>query len=150
MITPGGEPKVLEFNCRFGDPETQAVLPMLKTPLVEVLLACSEQRLAELPPLEWYEGSAVCVVLAAGGYPGSYEKGKVISGINEAESENTIVFHAGTTYDHEQVKTNGGRVLGVTSKAKDFASAITEVYEAVAKINFEDVYYRRDIGHRIL
>ena len=150
MITPEGEPKVLEFNCRFGDPETQAVLPLLKTPLVDVLQACAEQKLADLSPLEWYEGSAVCVVMAAGGYPGSYEKGKVISGIAEAEKENAIVFHAGTKLENEQILSNGGRVLGVTCLGEDFSSAISATYKAVDKIHFDDVYYRRDIGHRIL
>lgn len=150
MITPEGEPKVLEFNCRFGDPETQAILPLLKTPLVGILLACAEQKLADLPPWEWYEGSAVCVVMAAGGYPGSYQIGKVISGISEAEAENALVFHAGTTLNHGEILTNGGRVLGVTCQGKDFSTAIAATYSAVAKINFEDAYYRRDIGHRIL
>ena len=150
MITPEGEPKVLEFNCRFGDPETQVVLPLLKTPLADILLACAEQKLADLPALEWYEGSAVCVVMSAGGYPGSYEKGKVISGISEAEKENSIVFHAGTKLENGQILSNGGRVLGVTYLAKDFTSAISGSYQAVDKIHFDDVYYRRDIGHRII
>ena len=150
MITPEGEPKVLEFNCRFGDPETQAVLPLLKTPLADILLACAQQKLADLPPFEWYEGSAVCVVMAAGGYPGSYEKGKVITGIPEAQKEDALVFHAGTKLENEKILTNGGRVLGVTCQGKDFSSAISATYSAVAKINFEDMYYRRDIGHRIL
>lgn len=149
MITPEGEPKVLEFNCRFGDPETQAVLPLLKTPLVDILLACAEQKLADLPPFEWYEGSAVCVVLTAGGYPASYEKGKVISGIAAAEAENVIVFHAGTKLENQEIITNGGRVLGITCKAGDFKTAIEQTYNAVAKIDFEDMYYRTDIGHRI-
>jgi phosphoribosylamine---glycine ligase len=150
MITPSGEPKVLEFNCRFGDPETQAVLTLLKTPLVDILLACAEQKLADLPPFEWYEGSAVCVVMAAGGYPGDYEKGKVITGIREAQTENAIVFQAGTKLAGDQILSDGGRVLGVTGKGKDIASAIEDTYQAVAKIHFDDVYYRRDIGHRIL
>lgn len=149
MITPEGEPKTLEFNCRFGDPETQAVLPMLKTPLAEVLLACAQQKLADLPALQWYEGSAVCVVIASGGYPNSYENGKVITGINDAENDTVTVFHAGTKLVGEEIITDGGRVLGVTSREKDFKTAITTAYKAVEKIKFHDMYYRRDIGHRI-
>ncbi len=150
MIAPDGEPKVLEFNCRFGDPETQAVLPLLQTPLVDILSACAEQTLAELPPFQWYEGIAVCVVMAAGGYPASYEKGKVISGIADAQTENAIVFHAGTTLKNDEILTDGGRVLGITCIGKDISNAIATTYNAVDKINFEDAYYRRDIGHRIL
>lgn len=149
MITPEGDPKTLEFNCRFGDPETQAVLPMLKTPLAEVLLACAQQRLTDLPPLQWHDGSAVCVVIAAGGYPASYEKGKVITGIAEAETEGVTVFHAGTKLVDQQILTDGGRVLGVTSREADFKSAIASAYQAVEKIKFDGMYYRRDIGHRI-
>ncbi|WP_373478394.1 phosphoribosylamine--glycine ligase [Geminocystis sp.] len=150
MITTEGDPKTLEFNCRFGDPETQAVLPMLKTPLAEVLLACAQQRLADLPPLEWHEGSAVCVVMAAGGYPSNYEKGKVITGIDQVQTEGVTVFHAGTKLLNQEIITDGGRVLGVTCRGIDFQSAIKLAYEAVAKIKFEDMYYRRDIGHRIM
>lgn len=148
MITPEGDPKTLEFNCRFGDPETQAVLPMLKTPLAEVLLACAQQRLADLPPLEWHEGSAVCVVISAGGYPSSYEKGKVITGIDEAQTEGVTVFHAGTKLVNQEILTDGGRVLGVTCRDVDFKSAIASAYKAVEKIKFDEMYYRRDIGHR--
>lgn len=149
MITPDGQPKTLEFNCRFGDPETQAILPMLKNSLGDVLLACAQQKLSTFPPLEWHDGSAVCVVLAARGYPGSYEKGKTITGIADAESLGATVFHAGTKLVGDNIVTDGGRVLGVTSIASDFPSAIVATYEAVAKIHFEDMYYRRDIGHRI-
>jgi phosphoribosylamine--glycine ligase len=149
MITPSGEPKILEFNCRFGDPEIQAILPLLETPLDELLLACVEQRLANLPPIEWKQGSAVCVVAASGGYPGSYEKGKVITGIAEAEAMGAIVFHAGTKLKDGQILTDGGRVLGITAVGESVEGAIASVYQAVAKINFEKMYYRRDIGHRI-
>ena len=149
MITPSGEPKILEFNCRFGDPEIQAILPLLETPLDELLLACVEQRLADLPPIEWKQGSAVCVVAASGGYPGSYGKGKVINGITEAEATGAIVFHAGTKLKNGQILTDGGRVLGITAVEKSFEGAIASAYQAVAKINFEKMYYRRDIGHRI-
>lgn len=150
MITPQGEPKILEFNCRFGDPETQAILPMLKTPLIEILWACCQQQLADLPPLEWYNGSSVCVVASAEGYPANYETGKVISGIDLAESAGAIVFHAGTKLDNGQILTNGGRVLGVTYRADSFENAIAGCYQAIKEINFDGIYYRRDIGHRIM
>ena len=149
MITPEGEPKILEFNCRFGDPETQAVLPMLKTPLIDVLMACCHKSLADLPPLEWYEGSAVCVVASAEGYPGEYTKGKVITGIDSSENQGAIVFHAGTKLEQGQVLTNGGRVLGVTYRDNNFEQAIASCYQAIKLINFEGIYYRRDIGHRV-
>ena len=149
MISPEGEPKVLEFNCRFGDPETQAILPLLETPLDELLLACSEQRLAQLPPIQWKPGSAVCVVTASKGYPGTYEKGKAISGIEKAEDSGAVVFHAGTEIQQDQLVTAGGRVLGVTAVAENFQAAIAQVYRAVDWIEFEGMYYRRDIGHRL-
>ncbi|WP_019504530.1 phosphoribosylamine--glycine ligase [Pleurocapsa sp. PCC 7319] len=148
MITPTGEPKVIEFNCRFGDPETQVVLPLLDTPLDEILLACVEQRLEQLPPIKWKAGSAVCVVAASGGYPDVYEKGKAIAGIQEAIAQGAIVFHAGTKLSQEQIITDGGRVLGITAVADDFNQAIASVYDAVKSIQFEKMYYRRDIGHR--
>jgi phosphoribosylamine---glycine ligase len=150
MVSPQGEPKVLEFNCRFGDPETQAVLPLLKTPLEELLLACVEGRLAAMPEIEWYSGTAVCVVMAAGGYPGTYEKGKPISGIADAQTETGVtVFHAGTELDQQQVVSSGGRVLGVTAVDETFELAIAKAYRAVEKIKFENSYYRRDIGDRV-
>ena len=148
MITPEGEPKVIEFNCRFGDPETQVVLPLLETPLDEILLACVEQRLEQLPPLNWKSGTAFCVVAASAGYPDAYEKGKAISGIKEAETEDAIVFHAGTELKSEQLVTNGGRVLGITAVGKNFREAVAIAYGAVELIEFEGMYYRRDIGHR--
>ena len=149
MISPQGEIKVLEFNCRFGDPETQAILPLLETPLEALLLACAEQRLTDFPPLQWRSGSAVCVVLASQGYPGAYEKGKVITGIDQAEPE-AVVFHAGTRLVGDQLLTDGGRVLGVTAPGADLQAAIAQVYQAVAKVQFEGCYYRRDIAHRAL
>ncbi|MBF2058576.1 MAG: phosphoribosylamine--glycine ligase [Cyanobacterium sp. T60_A2020_053] len=151
MITPEGAPKTLEFNCRFGDPETQAVLPMLKTPLADVLLACAEQRLADFPPLEWHDGYAVCVVASSAGYPGSYDKGKVIFGIDTAQGRGALVFHAGTKLNSQgDLLTDGGRVLGVTSRGNDLATAINFAYDAIQYIDFEGIYYRRDIGHRVL
>lgn len=148
MITPSGEPKVIEFNCRFGDPETQVVLPLLETPLDEILLACVEQRLEQLPPLQWKSGSAVCVVAAAGGYPDAYEKGKAIAGIAEAEQQGAIIFQAGTKLDQGQLVTRGGRVLGITGIGKDFAEAVAIAYNAIASIEFTGMYFRRDIGHQ--
>jgi phosphoribosylamine--glycine ligase len=149
MITPEGEPKILEYNCRFGDPETQAVLPLLETPLEELLLACVRQQLAQQPPINWQEGSAVCVVAASGGYPDAYEKGKVISGIDRAESTGAIVFHAGTKSQDNRLLTDGGRVLGITAKGTNFSEAIALVYDAAKRIHFDGIYYRRDIGHRV-
>ncbi len=148
MITPEGEPKVIEFNCRFGDPEAQVVLPLLDTPLDEILLACVEQRLEQLPPLKTKAGSAVCVVAASGGYPDAYEKGKAIAGITEATKKGAIVFHAGTKLKQDQILTDGGRVLGITAIGDNFEQAIASVYDAVESIQFEGMYYRRDIGHK--
>ncbi len=148
MITPEGEPKVIEFNCRFGDPEAQVVLSLLDTPLDEILLACVEQRLEQLPPLKTKAGSAVSVVAASGGYPDAYEKGKAIAGITEATNKGAIVFHAGTKLEQDQIFTDGGRVLGITAIGDNFEQAIASVYNAVASIQFEGMYYRRDIGHK--
>ncbi|MEB3225854.1 MAG: phosphoribosylamine--glycine ligase [Synechococcus sp.] len=150
MVAPDGTVKVLEFNCRFGDPETQAVLPLLETPLDEIMLACINQTLGDFPPLQWYDGSAVCVVAASAGYPGAYEKGKVITGIAEAEALGATVFHAGTKLiAGDTPVTDGGRVLGIVCRGQDFDQAIANVYRAVPKVQFEGMYYRRDIGHRI-
>ncbi|PSN19140.1 phosphoribosylamine--glycine ligase [filamentous cyanobacterium CCP5] len=149
MITPAGDPKVVEFNCRFGDPETQAVLPLLETPLIDVLLACVEGRLADLPPLQWTLGAAACVVTAAAGYPGSYSKGMAIHGLEAAAESGAVVFHAGTRYEKGQVLAHGGRVLGVTGLGDSFVTAIANAYEAVACLDYEGIYYRRDIGFRV-
>ncbi|MGL5032566.1 MAG: phosphoribosylamine--glycine ligase, partial [Microcystaceae cyanobacterium] len=150
MIAPTGEIKVLEFNCRFGDPETQAILPLLETPLEEVLMACVEQKLKDFSPLKWRSQSAVCVVLASAGYPGVYEKGKVITGIEQAEQVGAVVFQAGTKLQSGQLLTDGGRVLGVTSLGENLETAIAQTYQAVEKVHFEGCYYRRDIAHRAL
>lgn len=150
MIAANGDPKVLEFNCRFGDPETQAILPLLETPLVELMLACVQQRLSELPPITWKVGAAACVVAAAGGYPETYQKGQVITGIEQADAMTAYVFHAGTKLlEARGVVTDGGRVLGVTGVGETFEQAIVNAYSAIAKIKFEGMYYRRDIGHRV-
>ncbi|NJO43064.1 MAG: phosphoribosylamine--glycine ligase [Cyanobacteria bacterium CRU_2_1] len=150
MITPSGDPKVIEFNCRFGDPETQAILPLLETPLDMVMMACIQQRLDQLPPLIWKSGAAACVVMAAGGYPGTYKKGLPLRGIEQAESRGALVFHAGTKIKQQQLVTDGGRVLGVTAVGESFKEAIAQAYSAIGCIQFEGMYYRRDIGHRIL
>ena len=148
MITPAGDPKVIEFNCRFGDPETQVVLPLLATPLDEILLACVEQRLAQLPAIAYQNATAVCVVAASGGYPDAYEKGKTITGLESAAQTGAIVFHAGTKLEPEQIVTSGGRVLGITALGQNFNEAIATAYDATKLIQFQDMYYRRDIGHR--
>ncbi len=148
MITPAGEPKILEYNCRFGDPETQAILPLLATPLDEILLACTQQKLAQ-QTINWKNGSSICVVAAAGGYPGAYEKGKAIAGIDRAEAEGAIVFHAGTKLQQQQIVTDGGRVLGVTAVGDRFITASDRVYRAIKEIQFDGIYYRRDIGYRV-
>jgi phosphoribosylamine--glycine ligase len=149
MITPQGEPKVVEFNCRFGDPETQAVLPLLETPLDEVMMACIEGRLEELPPLQWKAGAAACVVVAAEGYPGTYSKGMEIFGLEEAAAEDALIFHAGTQRKDGRILARGGRVLGVTGLGDTFEAAIARAYTAVDKICFEQMYFRRDIGYRV-
>ncbi len=150
MITPDGSPKVIEFNCRFGDPETQVVLPLLETPLEDILLACAQQRLAQLPPITWNPGAAACVVMAASGYPDAYTRGQIIQGIEAAEAIGALVFHAGTRFEHHQVTTDGGRVLGITGMGDTFRQAIAHAYQAVDCIQFEGAYYRRDIGYRVL
>ncbi|MFB2896324.1 phosphoribosylamine--glycine ligase [Aerosakkonemataceae cyanobacterium BLCC-F50] len=149
MISPQSELKVLEFNCRFGDPETQAVLPLLETPLEELMLACVEQRLSEMPPIRWKSGACVCVVMSSAGYPGDYPKGKEITGISQAESTGAVVFHAGTKFDQTLV-TDGGRVLGVTAVGENINSAKALAYTAVDKIQFAGAYYRRDIGDKAI
>lgn len=150
MLTEDG-PKVLEFNARFGDPETQVILPRLKNDLVEVMLACAERRLDEVE-LAWRDEWAVAVVLTSAGYPGSYEKGKVIRGIEDAEAmEDVTVYHAGTAVREDgELVTSGGRVLAVTALGDTFEAARDLAYEACEKIDFEGKTLRRDIGLRAL
>jgi len=149
MITASG-PRVVEFNCRFGDPETQVVLPQLKTDVVPIMQACCEGRLCEAA-VEWNSGACVTVVMASGGYPKAYEKGKRITGIEEAEAEPGIkVFHAGTKQTPEGLATNGGRVLNVTAFGPDIASTIERAYGAVRKIRFDGAHFRTDIGAKAL
>jgi phosphoribosylamine--glycine ligase len=149
MIDAEG-PKVLEFNARFGDPETQVVLPRMKSDLIPVMEACIDGKLAG-QKIEWDERAATCVVLASGGYPGSYEKGKIINGLEEAAKlPGTYIFHAGTKAENGKILTNGGRVLGVTALGQTIRDSINNAYAAVSKISFEHMHYRRDIGKRAL
>lgn len=149
MLTPAG-PKVLEFNARFGDPETQVILPRLQNDLVGVMLACAEQRLDEVE-LSWCDDWAVSVVLTSAGYPGSYEKGKVITGIEDAEAlDGVTVYHAGTREQDGQILTNGGRVIDVTALGATFEDARNLAYDACEKIDFEGKTLRHDIGLRAL
>ncbi|MBN1817304.1 MAG: phosphoribosylamine--glycine ligase [Sedimentisphaerales bacterium] len=149
MMTQGG-PRVLEYNVRFGDPEAQPVLMRLQGDLLEILLAVCDGRLEEVD-LSWDERAAVCVVMASGGYPDAYEKGKVITGIDKAEAiEGVTVFHAGTSENEGRLVTSGGRVLGVTGVGVTIAAAKAKAYEGVEKISFEGATYRRDIADKAL
>src|SRR6185295_8544020 len=149
MLTKDG-PKVLEFNARFGDPETQVYLTRLKNDLVELLDASVSGTLAD-HELKWSPTASVCVVMASGGYPGSYAKGKVIAGLEAANAlPNTKVFHAGTASKDGQIVTNGGRVLGVTAVARDLKAAQAAAYSAVEKIQFDGAHFRRDIAAKAL
>lgn len=143
MLTKSG-PQVLEFNCRFGDPETQVLLPRLRSDLLDLLEATIDGRLGEVGP-EWSSQCAVCVVMASAGYPGKYETGKMIAGI-EAIGEHVTVFHAGTRRENDRVVTSGGRVLGVTAVAADLAEARERAYQAAERITFEGAQFRRDIA----
>ena len=145
MITKDG-PKVIEYNCRFGDPETQVVLPLLKSDLLTIMQATTEGKLAETP-VEFSDGAACCVVMASGGYPGSYEKGHPIT---IPEGLSAEVFVAGAALKNGQLVTGGGRVLGVTATADTLEEAVAKAYENVEKISFEKAFYRRDIGRRAL
>jgi len=149
MITGGG-PRVLEFNVRFGDPETQPILARLKSDLLEVLLAVCDGTLDQIT-IEWDRRPAVCVVMASGGYPGDYEKGKKIVGLQEAQQlEDVIVFHAGTKDMDGDIVTNGGRVLGVTALGQTIRDAKEKAYRAVDKIKFDGAYCRRDIADKAI
>jgi len=149
MITPAGDPKVIEFNCRFGDPETQVVLPLLDTPLEDIMLACIKQRLADLPEFEWKPGTCACVVAASEGYPDIYKKGAPITGIEAAESGGALVFQAGTQTKPQGLVTDGGRVLGVSAIGEGFDHAFEQAYAALSQIYFDGMYFRRDIGHQV-
>jgi len=140
--------KVLEYNARFGDPETQVILPRLKTDLVDIFLAIIDEKLDKID-IQWENNAAVCVILASGGYPGNYKKGYEISGLEALEnSPDTLVFHAGTIKKNGKYYTNGGRVLGITAIASDLDKAVTKAYEKVKLVSFTDMHYRTDIGKR--
>jgi phosphoribosylamine--glycine ligase len=149
IVTADG-PRVIEFNCRMGDPETQVVLPLIKTDFVDIIEAVCNGSVADLD-IELDNRAATCVVMASGGYPEAYDTGFPISGIDLAEAPgDVIVFHAGTGRKDGQLVTNGGRILGVTAMGDTIKSSIDRVYEAVGKIDFDKAYFRRDIGHRVL
>ena len=150
MLTPNG-PKVIEYNCRFGDPETQVVLPLLDTDFVDIIEAIENETLADLD-VNWKKGSAACVVMASGGYPKKYESGLVISGLDDkGQIDSCFVYHAGTKISDEGEMVNaGGRVLGVTATAETLPEALDIAYNGVKSINWKDVHYRKDIGQRAL
>jgi len=149
ILTKEG-PKVLEFNARFGDPETQVVLPRLKTDLIDILNAVIEGSLHKIN-IEWNNNSAVCVVVASGGYPGKYQKDKIISGLKRLEKmEDVIAFHAGTKFQGGKIVTSGGRVLGITAWDETISKAKERAYKGVKKIYFEDIYYRKDIAEKAI
>jgi len=150
LMIKDGKPYVLEFNCRLGDPEAQAVLPRLDSDFFEIALAIAEGKLSE-SMVSWKKDPAVCVVMASGGYPGKYEKGKPIKGLDKAKNmKDVIVFHAGTAFNEGEIVTAGGRVLGVTALGKDIKSAKARAYEAVREISFEGAHYRKDIADRAM
>ena len=147
MLTPEG-PKVVEYNCRFGDPETQVVLPMLKSDLFTIMKACHDGTLADTD-VEWADGACAWVIEASGGYPQHYEKGYEISGLDEnGQYEGVTVYHAGTKKADGKYLTNGGRVLGITATGKDLSEALEKAYAAVEHITFKDMHYRTDIGRK--
>ena len=147
MLTPEG-PKVVEYNCRFGDPETQVVLPMLKSDLFTIMKACHDGTLADTD-VEWADGACACVIEASGGYPQHYEKGYEIAGLDEnGQYEGVTVYHAGTKKADGKYLTAGGRVLGITATGKDLSEALEKAYAAVEHITFKDMHYRTDIGRK--
>lgn len=147
MIDPEGNPRVVEFNARFGDPETQVVLPLLESDLAEIMLACAQGALGRTE-IKWSDNTAVGVVLVADGYPGKYEKGHEITGITKAQSVGLQVFQAGTKLDNGKLVTNGGRVLNVVAVAPDISSAKAKVYNNIELIDFQDKFYRKDISDK--
>ena len=149
MMTARG-PQVLEFNARFGDPETQAILMRLESDLVDALDACVDGRLAEIE-FRWSPGASACVIASSGGYPGSYKTGFPITGLDAAARVPGVeIFHSGSAQTDGQLVTAGGRVLGVTAAAASLEEALARAYQAMREIQFEGMYYRRDIGHRAL
>ena len=151
LMVSEGVPYVLEFNVRFGDPETHPVVVRMKSDLFEYLEACVNGRLADMTHMEWSTQAAVCVVMASSGYPGQYEKGKVITGLGEAtRAKNVVVFHAGTSVKGSDIVTSGGRVLGVTALGDTIPQAIEEAYQTVDQIHWEGEFHRKDIGRKAL
>ena len=148
MITPKG-PKVIEYNCRFGDPETQVVLPRLKTDIMDIFEAINNETLADLD-IQWSDDACTCVIMASGGYPKSYPKGIEISGLTDGQLDGVTVYHAGTAINDDKLVTSGGRVLGVTALGSDLNEALEKSYKAVEQISFEGAHYRKDIGKRAL
>lgn len=148
MITPKG-PKVIEYNCRFGDPETQVVLPRLKTDIMDIFEAINNETLSDLD-IEWSDEACTCVIMASGGYPKSYPKGIEITGLTDGQLDGVTVYHAGTSINDGRLVTSGGRVLGVTALGKDLNEALKKSYDAVEKIEFDGAHYRKDIGQRAL
>lgn len=148
MITPKG-PKVIEYNCRFGDPETQVVLPRLKTDIMDIFEAINNETLSDLD-IEWSDDACACVIMASGGYPKSYPKGLEIEGLTDGQLDGVTVYHAGTSVKQGKLVTCGGRVLGVTALGSDLKAALDKSYAAVDKIEFENAHFRRDIGQKAL
>lgn len=148
MLTPKG-PKVIEYNCRFGDPETQVVLPRLKTDIIDIFEAINNGTLADLD-IEWDERACTCVIMASGGYPKSYPKGIEITGLTDGQLDGVTVYHAGTKLQDGKLVTAGGRVLGVTALGNDLKDALAKSYAAVEKIHFDGAHYRKDIGAKAL
>jgi phosphoribosylamine--glycine ligase len=146
LMNDNGEPNVIEYNCRLGDPETEVVIPRIKNDLVELLVATAEQRLKEIK-IETDNRAVATVVAVSGGYPGDYEKGKTILGLDVAALENTIVFHSGTQKEGYDIVTNGGRVLAVTSFGENITEAVEQSNYMLEQLHFEGMYYRTDIGY---
>lgn len=148
MLTPKG-PKVIEYNCRFGDPETQVVLPRLKTDIIDIFEAINNDTLAELD-IEWADEACACVIAASGGYPKSYPKGIEITGLENGQKDGVIVYHAGTAIKDGKLVTSGGRVLGVTALGSDLQQALDKAYAALGEIHFDNMHFRHDIGKKAL
>lgn len=148
MLTPKG-PKVIEYNCRFGDPETQVVLPRLKTDIMDIFDAINNETLSELN-IEWSDDACTCLIMASGGYPKSYPKGIEINGLTDGQLEGVTVYHAGTAIKDGRLVTSGGRVLGITALGSSLEEALKKSYAAAEKISFDGAHYRKDIGQRAL
>lgn len=148
MLTPKG-PKVIEYNCRFGDPETQVVLPRLKTDIMDIFEAINNETLSDLH-IEWDDRACTCVIMASGGYPKSYPKGIEINGLTDGQLDGVTVYHAGTKRDGDKLVTSGGRVLGVTALGESIEDALAKSYAGVEKIKFDGAHYRKDIGQKAL